>query len=146
MSHWHLVDKQLRCWTPRAPSSSLRARLFGAPPSREGPVKPSHRRRRRALSARHPGAAWHWLAPAMAVFLLGLFVLGNHSGALPQLERAPSRGLLATAALTRPELSAYYASARHSDNNALRNTFEWTNESASLTSAPPMAQTNSVIP
>ena len=82
----------------------------------------------------------------MAVFVLGLVVFGNHSGALPQFERGPSPGLVATAALTQPELSAYYTSVRHSDNNALRNIFEWTNGSRSLTTAPPMAQTNSVMP
>ena len=111
-------------------------------------AKPSkHRRDSVAVSARPlNAAAWHWLAPAMAVFVLGLFVFGNHAGALRQFDATPSSALLATAALNRPELAAYCASLRHSDNNALRNTFEWTNDSSSLTSAPPMAQTNSVIP
>src|SRR6266542_7019618 len=127
MSHWNPLEKQLRCWTPRAPSPSLKARLFGGLPSGEGAAKASKSGRQAATSREHR-AAWHWLAPAMAVFVLGLGVFGNHTGALPHLEAAPSPGLLATAALTQPDWSAYYASVRHSENNALRNTLEWTNE------------------
>jgi hypothetical protein len=81
----------------------------------------------------------------MAVFALGLFVFENHPDALHQFDAAPSAGLLATSALVQPELSSYYASVRHSDRNALRNTFESTNRSGSLTTAPPMSRTNSVM-
>ena len=93
---------------------------------------------------RHKPAAWHWLAPAMAVFVFGLFIVGSN-GALHHFDPDSSPSILANAALTRPGYSTYYASVRHSENNTLRSTFEWTNGSHSLTTTPPMAQTNSVM-
>ena len=89
-------------------------------------------------------AAWHWLAPAMAVFVFGLFIYGSN-GALHRYDADNYPSALAAAALTQPDYSTYYASVRHSGNNALRSTFEWTNGSHSLKTAPPMAQTNSVM-
>jgi hypothetical protein len=80
----------------------------------------------------------------MTVFVFGLFLFGNN-GAFHHYDSDPYPSALAAAALTRPDYSTYYASVRHSGNNALRSTFEWTNESHSLKTAPPMAQTNSVI-
>ena len=80
----------------------------------------------------------------MAVFVFGLFLFGNN-GALHTYDSGNYPGVLATAALTQPDYSTYYASVRHSGNNTLRSTFEWTNDSHSLKTAPPMAQTNSVI-
>ena len=80
----------------------------------------------------------------MAVFVFGLFIFGSN-GALHHYDSDNFPSALATAALTQPDYSTYYASVRHSGNNALRSTFEWTNESHSLKTAPPMAQTNSVI-
>ena len=86
------------------------------------------------------------------MFLLGLFLYGNQAGMLHQFHQAPTPSLLATAVLREPELSAYYADIRHSENNALRNTFEWTNANensstsrSSVSTAPPIARTNSVI-
>lgn len=84
---------------------------------------------------------WHWLAPSMAVFLLGMFLCGSHSA----LHSASLPSMLANASLTQPEFSTYYASVQHSENNTLRNTFEWTNGNSSLSTAGPMAQTNSVL-
>jgi hypothetical protein len=90
-------------------------------------------------------AAWHWLAPAMAVFVFGVFVFGNHPGAFERFNTTASPGVLATvAALAQPDYAAYYADVRHGGNNTLRSTFEWTNGSRSLTTAPPVARTNSV--
>lgn len=81
----------------------------------------------------------------MALFVLGVFVLGNHHGGLEQFNGDPVRSVLAAAALKQPDMSTYYVSVRHSGNNALRSSFEWTNDSRSLTTAPPMAQTNSIL-
>lgn len=78
----------------------------------------------------------------MAVFVFGLFIFGSN-GALHHYD-SENYPALAAAAMTQPDYSTYYASVRHSGNNALRSTFEWTNESHSLKTAPPMAQTNSV--
>jgi hypothetical protein len=81
----------------------------------------------------------------MAVFVLGVFAFGSHPGALEPFHPEPSAAALTTAALKQPSMSTYLASVRHSDNNALRSTFEWTNGSHSLRTAPPMAQTNTVM-
>jgi hypothetical protein len=81
----------------------------------------------------------------MAMFVLGVFALGNHAGGLSQFNGDPVRTVLAAAALKQPDMSTYYVSMRHSGNNALRGSFEWTNDSRSLTTAPPMAQTNSIL-
>jgi hypothetical protein len=81
----------------------------------------------------------------MAVFVLGMFTFGNHSAGLHPLNGDSARNLLATAAISQPDMATYYVSVRHSGNNALRSTFEWTNDSRSLTTAPPMAQTNSLM-
>ena len=90
-------------------------------------------------------AAWHWLAPAMAVFVFGAILFGNQPGAFSHFDAEASPSVFAEAAMTRPDYSAYYASVRHSDNNTLRSTFEWTNDSHSLRTAPPMARTNTVM-
>ncbi len=89
-------------------------------------------------------ASWQWLAPAMAVFVFGLFITGSN-GAFHPLDGDNFPSALAHASMTQPDYSTYYASARHSDNNALRSTFEWTNQSRSLRTTPPMPQTNSVM-
>ena len=102
----------------------------------------------RALAASRPGLAprfaWQWMSPALAVFLLGLFIHGNQAGGMQQFHPSARSSLLARAALQQPEFSAYYADSQHGGNNALRNTFEWTNGNNSLSTAPPMAPTNSV--
>jgi len=81
----------------------------------------------------------------MAVFIFGLFLYGHNPGAFHHFdaEAGPAK-LAAAAALTRPDYAAYYADVRHGGNNTLRGTFEWTNDSRSLTTTPPVAQTNSV--
>ncbi len=132
------LENRLRSWTPRAPSPNLEAKLFGQP-------QPAEARREPAPRARmHQPAAWHWLAPAMAVFVFGLFISGSN-GSLHHLDSDDFPSALTKAALKQPGYSTYYAAVRHSENNTLRSTFEWTNDSHSLRTAPPMAQTNSVM-
>ena len=137
MSHWNQLENQLRSWTPRAPSPNLKARLFEQPLPGEATGTVAQERV-------HAPAAWHWLAPAMAVFLFGLFISGSN-GSFHHLDSDGFPSALTKAALKQPGYSTYYASVRHSENNTLRSTFEWTNDSHSLRTAPPMAQTNSVM-
>jgi len=80
----------------------------------------------------------------MAAFVFGMFIVGSN-GAMHHFDSDNSSSILASAALTRPAYSTYYASVRHSENNTLRSTFEWTNDSHSLTTTPPMAQTNNSV-
>lgn len=88
----------------------------------------------------------------MAVFVLGLFISGTN-GTIHQMDgelfgmilpqSLPKRGDYN--ALSQGDISTYYASVRHSENNTLRSTFEWTNGSRSLRTTAPMALTNSVM-
>ena len=137
MNHLNPLENQLRSWTPRAPSPSVKARLFDPP-------LPANTSGAAVVARTREPSAWHWLAPAMAVFVFGLFISGSN-GAFHPLDGDNYPSALAHAALTQPDYSTYYASVRHSDNNALRSTFEWTNDSHSLRTTPPMAQTNSVM-
>lgn len=90
---------------------------------------------------RHP--AWHWLAPSMAVFLLGLFVVGRPGGALDPYSAG---GIFAHITLADSDLAPFHRSAHHSDNNSVQVTsFDWTNGSHSVTTAPPVARTNRLI-
>lgn len=81
----------------------------------------------------------------MAVFVLGMFLFGHQQSGLHPFPNQLSASFLATAALAEPDMASYYVAANHSENNTLRSTFEWTNDSHSLRTAPPMAQTNSVM-
>ena len=142
MNQWNQLEKQLRSWSPRTPSSKLKERLFDM----AGVAEPAEGVRAESRGWAAQGTPWGWLAPAMAVFMLGMFLYGNQAGLLHHFQSA-SASLLATASLTQPEFSTYYASVQHSENNTLRNTFEWTNANgnSSLSTAPPMAKTNSVM-
>ena len=136
MSHLNPLENQLRSWTPRAPSHGLKTHLFEQP-------SPDHAVCGGIVSRWFRPDAWHWLAPAMAVFVLGVFVFGQTRGGLHYFDG--SSHLAASAALELPGMASYYTAVRHSENNTLRGTFEWTNDSRSLTTAPPMTPTNSVI-
>jgi len=81
----------------------------------------------------------------MAVFVFGLFISGGN-GSFHHLDPDGFPSALTKAALKQPGYSTYYASVRHSENNTLRSTFEWTNDSRSLTSAAPLFDTNSLRP
>jgi hypothetical protein len=92
-------------------------------------------------------AAWHWLAPAMAVFLLGMFVMGRNPSGLGGATTTP----WAVSAIDQPQLAAYSSATHHSDANSppvttIESTFEWTNGGYSPKAPPPMGQTNSPMP
>ena len=135
MNDWNPLENRLRSWKPRAPSPSLKARLFGeaapAPAREEWSLRPS---------------AWHWLAPAMAMFLLGMFIVGRNEAGLAGTTEAWLDGSF----LDQPHLVAYSSATHHSEANSLPvttfpSTFEWTTERHSLKAPRPMAQTNSLI-
>ena len=143
MSHLNPLENKLRSWTPRDPSPALRKRLFKQPLPEASLFGAGSVATWNALPRWFQPDTWHWLAPAMAVFVLGMFVFGQSRGGLHQFDG--SSHLTAAAAWELPGMAPYYASVRHSENNTLRSTFEWTNDSRSLTTSPPMTPTNSVI-
>ena len=135
MNNWDPLETQLRSWTPRAPSAKLKARLFETPaPARVTAAAAT-------IHETNP-AARHWLAPAMALFLLGAFVFSNGTGGIWQIQPGSSPSLMATAAISEPHLATYFASTHHSDNNTLQAPFEWTNSGSTVKTAPSMATTN----
>ena len=123
MNNWNELENQLRSWTPRAPSEKVKARLFGGAASHAVTT----------AGAGHP--AWHWLAPAMAVFLFGMFVVSRQPGGL-----GPAGSVLAQFGVSEQER------ASHCANNSVQvMTFDSTNGSHSLTTAPPVFWTNRLI-
>jgi len=116
------IESQLRSWKPRRPSANLKARIFG------GNVA-------RPAAAHLSGLAiGRWLAPAMALFVLGVVYLGTG----PQyLASAPRWDLMATVDLSQPNLGTAYAAAAPSDRNIWDVTsFEWTNAGQTLSTIP----------
>jgi hypothetical protein len=92
-------------------------------------------------------ASWHWLAPSLAVFVLGLFVMGSQPTALPHFAPAWPGGLAAEVALAQPEVAAWFDNShRHERNRWLAATFDWTNGSHSLTTHPLIFNTNGARP
>lgn len=66
---------------------------------------------------------------------MATFLLGHQSGMLAGLSSVTSPGLIATAALSQPNLSTYYVSVRHSENNTPLVGLEWTNGAFALMGA-----------
>ena len=116
MNNWNELENQLRSWTPRAPSEKVKARLFGA-----GAAAADAR-----AFAGHP--TWHWLAPAMAMFVLCAFAVGRQPGVLAQFS------------MREPERDSHYA-----NNSVQVTTFNWTNAGHSPTTTPPVSRTNTLI-
>lgn len=123
----------MRSWKPRRPSSRIEARLFPRAAEREPEVASS--------------AIWGWLAPALAVGMLAALVLARDGRALSPWGAPSPTSLVVAAVLDSPSLVAFYAPKRHSALNAWPSaTFEWTNDAASMTTAPPFLRTNGLIP
>ena len=83
----------------------------------------------------------------MAVFVLGLILMGRGQQGLEPLAGGPAISLVATVALSHPNIVTFYAASQHSDRNELpTDTLGWTKRSRSLTTAPPFFNTNSLMP
>jgi hypothetical protein len=83
----------------------------------------------------------------MALFLTSMIFWSKSPPGLTPLDRSPSVSLMATAALSHPDLATYYASASHSERNVAGvKTFESTNADHSLSTPPSTFYTNGLIP
>jgi hypothetical protein len=123
MSDWNELENQLRSWTPRGPSEKVKQAIFGTAVVRG--AGRSH------TWAGHP--TWHWLAPVMAMFVLGLFVVGRNPAVF-----VGTHGV--EFSMGEPERASFYM------NNSVQVTsFDWTNHKHSLTTPPPVAPTNSLF-
>ena len=129
MNDWNQLENRLRSWRPRRPSAKLRARLF--PQTGQSVTEMLSR------------TARHWLAPAMAMCLLAMMMLGNSLPRSPYWSPTQPSNLLAAVVLHRPELASYYAGTHEYDRNILpKDAFDWTNGSYALTTAAPLSDTN----
>jgi hypothetical protein len=108
MNDWNDLENQLRSWIPRPPSARVKARLF-APTGAHTAALP-------AEELVGP-ANWHWLAPAMALFVLCMFVAGKTPAPLPGFAGLSSTSLVATVAFDEPHLASYSAASHHSEAN-----------------------------
>lgn len=143
MNHWNPWETALRSWTPRPPSSRVKERLFGR--GRET----ASLRARDADTARtgvETRQTWPALAPALAVFMLFAFLAGqgpdlaSPGGSLPAMQQLIGGGEREVTTF------ASLGSSMHSPHNNLQKaTFEWTNESPSLTTSQPISGTNSLF-
>jgi hypothetical protein len=78
----------------------------------------------------------------MAMFLLGVFVLGRPQAGFD----GPLSMAWAVSPFDQPQLAAYSSATRHSEANSppvttIESTFGWTNEGSSLEAPAPMGQT-----
>ena len=89
-------------------------------------------------------AFWHWLAPTMAAFVVGLFAMGKTVPNLTGFEGLSSTSLVATVAFDQPSLATYSDTAHHSDANTICATgLPWVPAGGATVVAPqPVAITN----
>jgi len=78
--------------------------------------------------------------------LLAMMMVSNSFPKSSYWGAAQPSNLLATAAFSHPNWAGYLVGSYQSDHNTLSSTFEWTNDSRSLTSAAQFLTTNSSRP
>ena len=114
MNTTNLLETQLQCWKPRRPSAGLKRALFG------GHAEPSDTR-----------LAFAWLAPAAACALLMLAAFTQRGAS--SISR-PAPAAMMAMIMSNQSYCAYLPGSFTAEQNALRNTFEWTNRRASTSS------------
>lgn len=115
------LELLLNSWAPRRPSPKLRRRIFDAPPA----AAVHAARMPQALTPR-----FIWLAPAAACLLLVVAIVSqrNGPGFTRQASAMPMIGMISN-----QSYAAFIPSRFQTEQNSLRNTFEWTNLSRSAT-------------
>ena len=122
MNEMNDLELLLNSWAPRRPSPKLRRRIFDAPPAvavHAARITPQ------ALTPR-----FIWLAPAAACLLLVVAIVSQRNG--PGFRVASASPLIGTI-LSNQSYAAFIPSRFQTEQNSLRNTFEWTNLSRSAT-------------
>jgi len=93
------------------------------------------------------GHGWSWLAPTVALLMAGFVLLSKDNSYLTSLSSLSPARFNASNAVNQPHLLAYHAVAGHSEHNLMaRTTFEWTNRSLSLSTAPLKLNSNGIGP
>ena len=110
------LENRLRSWKPRLPSPALKQRIFASTGLPETVAEESYL------------PPWRWWAPVTALMIGALTILTGQLSTLHFQNRTPGN-IIATAALSQPDLVAYLPAAGHSEANAWPGTsFEWTNQ------------------
>jgi hypothetical protein len=92
-------------------------------------------------------ANWHWLAPAMALFVFCMFVAGRNSNTFPGFAGFDSPHLVATVAFDDPHLASYSGASHHSEANMPPvKKFETPRQGHAPAVMAPVPTTNSLIP
>ena len=99
----------MQSWTPRRPSPGLKAQLF--------PAAAGSARERQSIFL------WAWLAPALAVVCLALFLTGRSGDRLGTLAVAPATNLVLGVAWSNVNFMAGYNGAYHSTHNTFGRPF-----------------------
>lgn len=123
----------MESWTPRRPSPTLKARIFGS----EATAAP--------LESTLFGLDmnWRFLATATAAFLMLLILAGAHPSTLTRL----SSGNLSTLALSQPDFASYLGNHSPHNNLALNDaSFASTTPAPTLSTHPSLLGTNTVRP
>lgn len=126
---------------PRPPSSRLKRRIFA------GEITAADRSDAGGQDTRAARAPrWASLAPALAVCMLFAVLTGSGPDGSASHRSLPSMRQLIGGVPTDEATLARLGSSMHSPHNNLQKaTFEWTNESPSLTTSPPLSGTNSLF-
>lgn len=123
----------MESWTPRRPSPTLKARIFGPEASAT------------TLDATLFGFDMNWrlFATASAAFLILLIMAGAHPSTLTRL----SSGNLSTLALSQPDFASYLGNHSPHNNLALNDaSFASTSPAPNLSTHPSLLGTNTVRP
>jgi hypothetical protein len=121
MNTTNLLETQLQSWAPRRPSARLKRALFGS----DGTVASCHASR----VTHHFSFAWLVPAAACALLMLAAF---TQRGATSISRPAPAA--MMAMIMSNQSYCAYLPGSFTAEQNALRNTFEWTNRRASTSS------------
>ena len=125
MNEMKPLETLLRSWAPRRPSARLNRRLFAshlAAGNHQSPISD------------HPPPTLRlvWLAPAAACLVLVCALLSQRNSA--GSSTPTSTGSMVAMILSNQSYAAYVPGSFQPEQNALRNTFEWTNRSQSTSS------------
>lgn len=122
MNQMELLEIQLRAWQPRRPSAKCKTALFG----------------KKSADSHSLALFWNWSLPIAACVMILLATLGQRAGDLARVARLGEQGPMIATVLSNQSLVAFWPESSQSDQNTLRNTFEWTNASRYTPSVAPL--------
>ena len=123
MNQIEQLETLLHAWQPRRPSAKCKTAIFGKPSG-------AHRATLQLL--------WNWSLPVAACFMLLLATLDQRGGDLSSVSRIGGQTPTIAMLMSNETIAAFWPGNAQSDQNTLRNTFEWTNASRCTPSIAPL--------